>query len=137
MKGKKLRLVSVVGSGDKDPELYETARSVGRLLAENQCVVVTGGLAGVMEGASRGATEAGGLTIGFLPGRDATKANPWVGIAIPTGLGEARNVLVATAGSGMIAVGGEVGTLSEVAFALKRTRLPSSGAALVSLPRAF
>ena len=73
-----------------------------------------------MEAASRGAAEEGGLTIGILPGTDPQEANSWVRIPLPTGLGEARNALVATAGQGVVAVGGEVGTLSEIALALRR-----------------
>ena len=115
-----LRLVSVIGQGVVEEKLYELARATGRLLAEQGVAVVTGGLGGVMEAACRGACEAGGLTIGILPGPDAGAANRWVRIALPTGLGEARNVLVAGAGRGAIAVGGEVGTLSEIALALKR-----------------
>ena len=72
-----------------------------------------------MEAASRGAKSAGGLTIGILPGTRADDANRWVEVAIPTGLGEARNVIVVRAAQAVIAVGGEFGTLSEIAFALK------------------
>jgi uncharacterized protein (TIGR00725 family) len=82
-------------------------------------VLVTGGLGGVMEAACRGAREAGGTTIGILPGSDRSAANAYVGIAIPTGLGEARNALVVRAADALIAIGGGYGTLSEIAFALK------------------
>ena len=81
--------------------------------------MVTGGLGGVMAAASRGAAEAGGLVVGLLPGLDPAEANPWVGVAIPTGLGELRNGLVVRAADALVAVGGEYGTLSEVALALK------------------
>ncbi len=73
-----------------------------------------------MEGACQGAVEARGLTIGILPGDRREDANPWVRVAIPTGIGDARNALVAVAGSGAIAIGGEVGTLAEIALALRR-----------------
>jgi uncharacterized protein (TIGR00725 family) len=77
-------------------------------------------MGGVMEAASRGAREAGGLVLGILPGTDAEDANPWVDVALPTGLGDARNALVAAAGDVVIAVGGSLGTLSEIALTLKR-----------------
>ena len=93
------------------------AEEVGRLLAEAGAVVVTGGLGGVMEAASKGAREAGGTTLGILPGSDRREANPWVTVAVPTGMGEARNALVVRAADGLIAVGGEWGTLSEIALA--------------------
>ena len=82
-------------------------------------MVVCGGLSGVMEAACRGAHEAGGTTVGILPGADRSAANPWVDVAVPTGLGEARNALVVRAADAVLAVGGEYGTLSEIAFALK------------------
>ena len=72
-----------------------------------------------MEAACRGARAAGGTTIGILPGSDRSAANPFVDVAIATGLGEARNALVARAGDAMIAIGGGYGTLSEIALALK------------------
>jgi uncharacterized protein (TIGR00725 family) len=82
-------------------------------------VLVCGGLGGVMEAACRGAKEAGATTIGILPGTDRADANPFVDVAVPTGLGEARNALVVRAADALIAVGGGYGTLSEIAFALK------------------
>jgi hypothetical protein len=81
--------------------------------------VVTGGLGGAMEAASRGAKAAGGTTLGILPSADADDANEWVDVAVPTGLGEARNVLLVRAADALIAVAGEFGTLSEIALALK------------------
>lgn len=81
--------------------------------------MVTGGLGGVMEAASRGARQAGGLTLGILPGTDRGDANPHVEVAVPTGMGEARNALVVRAADGLIAIGGEWGTLSEIALARK------------------
>ncbi len=78
-----------------------------------------GGLGGVMEAACRGANEAGGVSVGILPGADRAAANRFVDIAIPTGLGEARNALVVRSAEALVAVGGGYGTLSEIAFALK------------------
>jgi uncharacterized protein (TIGR00725 family) len=106
----------VVGAGEGDSPLAE---AVGRELAVRGAVVVCGGLGGVMEAACRGAKEAGGLTVGILPGTDRAAANPFVDVGIPTGLGEARNALVVRAADAVIAVGGGYGTLSEIALALK------------------
>ncbi|HEY4939024.1 MAG TPA: LOG family protein, partial [Actinomycetota bacterium] len=77
---------------------------------------------GAMEAACRGARTAGGTTVGILPGPTREDANPFVDIAIPTGMGEARNALVVRAADAVIAVGGGVGTLSEIGFALKMGR---------------
>jgi uncharacterized protein (TIGR00725 family) len=111
--------VAVVGPGDASSAEERTAEAVGRLLAERGVTVVTGGLGGAMAAACRGARGAGGHTLGLLPGTDRTDANPWVEYVVPTGLGEARNTLVVRAAQALIAVGGEHGTLSEIAFALK------------------
>ncbi|MEA2219669.1 MAG: hypothetical protein QOJ35_2295, partial [Solirubrobacteraceae bacterium] len=92
---------------------------VGRGLAEAGAVLVCGGLGGVMEAACRGAKSAGGTTIGILPGTRRDEANPYVDIAIATALGELRNGLVVRAADALVAVGGEFGTLSEIALALK------------------
>jgi uncharacterized protein (TIGR00725 family) len=92
---------------------------VGRLVAERGAVVVCGGLGGTMEAACRGAKQAGGTTVGILPGLDRSQANPFVDVALPTGLGEARNALVVRAADAVIAIGGGYGTLSEIALALK------------------
>lgn len=111
--------VGVVGGVEASPEEEAVAEEVGRLLAEHGAVVVSGGLDGVMAAACRGARGAGGTTIGILPGDERSTANPWVDVAIPTGLGEARNALVVRTSDALIAVGGEFGTLSEIALALK------------------
>jgi uncharacterized protein (TIGR00725 family) len=92
---------------------------VGRELGSRGALLVTGGLGGVMEAACRGARDAGGTTIGILPGTDRSAANPYVDVAIASGLGEARNALVVRAADALIAIGGAYGTLSEIAFALK------------------
>ena len=113
-------LVAVIGAGECDPTTAEQAHEVGRRLAEAGCVVVTGGLGGVMEAASRGAAEGGGLVLAILPGSSAGAANPHVDVAIATGMGDARNAILANTAAGFVAVGGAYGTLSEIAFALKR-----------------
>lgn len=115
----RVRLVAVVGGANCSQQEAVWAEQVGRLLAERGYGLVCGGRGGVMEAACRGASHAGGLTIGILPGNNPDEANAWVQVAIATGLGEARNALVARAGVGVIAVGGEYGTLSEIALALK------------------
>ncbi len=92
---------------------------MGRELAARGVVVVCGGLGGIMEAACRGARESGGTTVGILPGTDRSDANAHVVVAIPTGLGEARNALVVRAADALVAIGGGYGTLSEIAFALK------------------
>lgn len=109
----------MVGPGDATAGERAVAEDVGRLLAEAGAVVVTGGCSGVMEGASKGAREAGGTTLGILPGADRSEANAWVSVAVPTGMGEARNALVVRAADALVAVGGAWGTLSEIALARK------------------
>lgn len=111
--------VAVIGSGTCSEVEMGIAETVGRLLAEAGAVLLTGGRSGVMEAASRGAAQAGGLVVGILPGEDASQANPWVALPIVTGLGEARNAVLIRSVQAVIAVGGEYGTLSEIAFALK------------------
>ena len=111
--------IAVVGTSDPSPELYATAEEVGRRLAKAGATVVCGGLGGVMEAVCRGASQARGRTVAILPGPDRGAANAFVDLAIATGLGEARNALVARAGDAMIAVGGGYGTLAEVALALR------------------
>ena len=111
--------VAVVGAGDAPPDALDRAERVGRGLAEAGAVLVCGGHGGVMEAACRGARSADGLTVGILPGLDRSAANPFVAVALPTGMGELRNGLVVRAADAVIAVGGEFGTLPEVALALK------------------
>ncbi|HSF61009.1 MAG TPA: TIGR00725 family protein [Gaiellaceae bacterium] len=111
--------VSVIGSGR---EWEGIAEEVGRLLAEQGCAVVTGGLDEVMEAACRGAKAAGGTTIAILPGEDRRAANRWADFVVVTGIGHARNLAVAASGEVVIAVGGSYGTLAEMAFALRLGR---------------
>ncbi|MBA2536851.1 MAG: TIGR00725 family protein [Actinobacteria bacterium] len=106
--------ISVIGSG---AGAEERAEEVGRLLAARGCVVVTGGLGEVMTAAARGAKEAGGTTIGILPGESREAANRWIDHAVATGVGHARNLAVVASGDAVIAVGGAWGTLAEIGFA--------------------
>jgi len=112
-------IIGVIGGGHCSAEIYELARQVGHEVAKAGAILICGGLFGVMEAACRGAKEAGGMTIGILPGKIKNEANAFVDIPIVTGLNEARNVIIARSADGLIAVDGEYGTLSEIAFALK------------------
>lgn len=114
--------VSVAGSADADGENLAFARRLGFLLASSGYTIVCGGGPGVMEEACRGAHDAGGLTVGILPGTDPSEGNPFLDIVLPTGLGFGRNRAVALAGSCLVAVGGANGTLSEIAYALQAGR---------------
>ena len=111
--------ISVIGAGNEAPEsALKDAEEVGRLLATQGAVVVCGGLNGVMEAVSRGARQAGGRTIGILPGNDHESANEWIDTPIPTGLGHARNAVVVKTGDAVIAIAGAFGTLSEIGHAI-------------------
>lgn len=122
MRASRPRRISVIGSGTCDEATRETARALGGLLAARGFAIVCGGLGGVMTAACQGAKEAGGTTIGILPGEDTDAANPYVDVPIATGLGIARNVLVVRNGLAAVAVAGEAGTLSEIGIALKLGR---------------
>lgn len=111
--------IAVIGGRDVPEDLLHEARTVGRLLAEAGAVVITGGLGGVMEAAHRGAKEAGGTTLGILPQEETRHANPYVDIAVATGFGSGRNIIIARSADTLIAVGGSYGTLSEIAHALQ------------------
>jgi uncharacterized protein (TIGR00725 family) len=111
-------LIGVIGSSVDEEELNRLAYEVGRHIANRGAVLLCGGLGGVMENACRGAKEAGGLTVGVIPGEDKEDANPCVDIPIVTGIGKARNMIVARTADAIIAVGGRYGTLSEIAYAL-------------------
>lgn len=120
------RLVAVCGESDPRTSLAELAFELGRGIAERDAVLICGGLTGVMEHAARGARAAGGLTIGLLPGDDPAAANQSVDVAIATGLGDARNAILARTADGVVGLGGGLGTLSEIALAL-RNRRPAVG----------
>jgi uncharacterized protein (TIGR00725 family) len=111
--------IGVVGSGGEVEQTNAAAEEVGRAIARAGAIVVCGGLGGVMAAACRGARDEGGRTIGLLPGTDRDAGNEWLDVTIPTGLGEMRNALVVRASDALVAVGGEFGTLSEIALALK------------------
>lgn len=114
---KKIR-VGVIGGSKPDASSRQLAFKVGKLIAEKDAILVCGGLSGVMEAASRGAKQAGGLTLGILPGNNPSDANPFIDVPLATGLGYARNSLVAMNSDVLIAVDGAYGTLSEIAYGM-------------------
>jgi uncharacterized protein (TIGR00725 family) len=122
------RLVAVVGSGGHlTPEETELAESLGEALARAGYGVVCGGLGGVMEAAARGAARGRGAArhppiVGVLPSYDIETANGFLDVVIPTGMGHARNAIVAAAGEVVVCVAGGTGTLSEVGLARKIKR---------------
>jgi uncharacterized protein (TIGR00725 family) len=120
-------VVAVIGNGIEDPEACPIAEEVGRLLVERGFRIVTGGLGGVMAAASRGAHRASryveGDVIGILPSSDASTANRWVDVVVPSGLGIARNAVIVTMADAVIAIGGGSGTLSEIAMAWQLDRI--------------
>lgn len=118
--------IAVIGTSQPTPAQERAAEAIGRALGEAGAIVVTGGGPGVMAAACRGARDAGATTVGLLPGGERSDANPWVSVALPTGLGELRNGLVVRAADALVAVGGSYGTLSEIALAL-RAKLPLVG----------
>lgn len=126
--------VSVIGAGNCSKHEAGLAEEVGAELARRGVILICGGLTGVMEAACRGARSERGTTIGILPGSSREDANPYVDIPIVTALGEARNVIVACSGQAVIAIGGEYGTLSEIAHAL-RNGVPVIGLNTWSLNR--
>lgn len=111
--------VAMIGPGDGGERECEAARTVAGYLAGAGMAVICGGRGGVMAAASRGATEAGGIAIGILPEEDDRNANEWLSVAVPTGMGELRNGIVARSGVCLVAIGGNMGTLSEIAMGLK------------------
>jgi len=113
------KIVGVIGSSVADPEIVRIAEEVGEEIARRGAAVVCGGLTGVMEAVCRGARKEGGLTIGIIPSDNKADANQYIQIPIVTGMGMGRNVMLVKTADVVIAVGGEYGTLSEIAHALK------------------
>ena len=108
----------MIGGHSITPKVADLAQAVGKMTAELDCVLVCGGLGGVMEAAAKGAQMAGGLTIGLLPGKNKTDANPYIDIALPTTIGYARNAMVAASADIIIALPGSHGTNSEICYGL-------------------
>jgi uncharacterized protein (TIGR00725 family) len=111
--------IGVMGPGSCPPDIYALARKVGSLIAQKGAILICGGHGGVMEASARGAKEAGGITVGILPGDSDVEANSYIDIPIITGLGNARNAVNALTSQAIIAIAGSFGTLSEIALALK------------------
>jgi hypothetical protein len=116
------KYIAVIGPSDCSSAEREDAFKIGALLAARGSVLICGGGSGVMEAASHGAHSENGVVIGILPGNDHNAGNPYLTYAIATGLGEARNAIIARTADALIAVGGEYGTLSEIALAMKMNK---------------
>jgi uncharacterized protein (TIGR00725 family) len=116
------RYVAVCGASEATESQLAAAKEVGRLLAEAGVIVINGGLGGVSAAASEGASAAGGVVVGLLPDGHRAGANKFLTVALPTGMGQARNVLIVTAAQSVIAIGGGWGTLSEIAVAKRLGR---------------
>ncbi len=112
-------IIGVIGSSTCSSSVSEVAYIVGKEIARKNAILICGGRGGVMEAACKGAKEEKGITIGVLPGNDKESANPYIDIPIVTGMGEARNVIIARSSDAVIAIAGKYGTLSEIAFALR------------------
>ena len=121
-KGDGPRQIAVIGAGASTGEWNRLARDVGRLIAESGHVLLCGGLGGVMEAAARGAKEAGGTTIGIVPGGERFQANRYIDHEIVTNLGHLRNFLIIHSADGVLALPGSHGTQAEISIALKLGR---------------
>ncbi len=112
------KIIAVIGGAETSERNLRIAEEVGSLIAKNGAILITGGLGGVMEAASKGAKESGGLVIGILPGTDKRTANEYVDIPIVTGMSHARNIIIARTCDCAIAINGKYGTLTEIAYCL-------------------
>jgi uncharacterized protein (TIGR00725 family) len=108
--------VVVIGDAMADMARYRFAERLGQYLGKKGYAVITGGRSGIMEAVSKGAFEAGGITVGIIPGNDFSQANSWCSVVIPTGLGHARNSITALTADVIISIGGKAGTLTELGF---------------------
>lgn len=117
--GRHRQPVALIGPGDAGEVECAAAYAVAHALAAAGIVVICGGRGGVMAAAARGATDAGGMSVGILPEDDDSNANPWLSVAVPTGMGEMRNAIIARSGVCLVAIGSNLGTLSEMAMGLK------------------
>jgi uncharacterized protein (TIGR00725 family) len=110
--------ISVIGSHNENKKVEQIAHKIGEIVANVGAILVCGGLTGVMKAAARGAKEAGGTTVGLLPGIDKNEANPYIDIALPTSIGYARNIIVACSADIIVALPGSQGTSSEISYGL-------------------
>ncbi len=111
-------IVGVIGGSQSDTKNLEIAYTIGKLIAQNNWILICGGLTGVMEYACKGAYEAGGITVGILPGNNKNSANQYVKIPVATGIGLARNYIIINTADVLIAIDGRYGTLNEISAAL-------------------
>ncbi|RLI74676.1 TIGR00725 family protein [Archaeoglobales archaeon] len=116
-----MKQIGVIGSSHCDEKLYSIAYNVGRLIAERGWILINGGLWGVMEASAKGAKENGGIVVGILPGGKGN-VNPYIDIKIATNMYHARNMIIVYSADALIAIGGEYGTISEMAIALKENK---------------
>ncbi len=114
--------VGVIGSGECYSDICQVAFKIGQLLAEKNCVVLNGGLGGVMEAVSRGVKSKNGIVIGIIPGKSKKMANEYCDYVIATDMGHARNMIIVHSSDVLIAIGGGYGTISEMAIALKENK---------------
>jgi len=114
---KKNLIIGIIGASETDEKTTQIAYQIGKEIARREYILVCGGMSGVMESACKGAKDAGGMTIGILPGKDKTEANPYVDIPIVTAMSHARNAIIVRTADLLIAIGGKYGTLSEIALA--------------------
>ncbi|MFC1521733.1 TIGR00725 family protein [Elusimicrobiota bacterium] len=114
------KIIGVIGVSSPDETEYKNAYEAGKLIAQKGFALVTGGMGGVMEAASKGAKEAGGTVLGIIPGRDPQDCNEYVDYSIATGMSEARNAVIVNTAQAFVVIGKGLGTLSEIAFALKQ-----------------
>ena len=114
--------VAVIGGSTCSKKIYNQAKELGLLIAQEGWTLICGGGPGVMEAVCRGAKEKKGLTVGILPSFEGKEANPYLDVKIPTGLGYARNILVVRAADVIVAIDGKYGTLSEISFALNEEK---------------
>lgn len=114
--------IAVIGGHKCSMRLYNVACKLGELIAQEKWILICGGRTGIMEAVCKGAKVKNGRTVGILPSYDGKDVNPYVDIKLPTGLGYARNVLVVRAADIIVAIGGNYGTLSEIAFALSEDK---------------
>ena len=111
------RQVAIIGDSEAGEAAMVFAEKLGRLIGERGWAIISGGRGGVMEAASRGCREAGGLVLGILPSSDDSMGNDYCHFLLPTGMGWTRNSLTALAGDAVVAIGGKAGTLTEIAYA--------------------
>jgi uncharacterized protein (TIGR00725 family) len=111
--------IAVIGAGTSEAGLDPHAADIGRLVAESGNILLCGGLGGIMEAAARGAKEAGGTTIGIVPGAERFQANSYIDFEIVTNLGHLRNFLIIHSADGVVALPGSYGTQTEISIAMK------------------